>query len=217
MRKVVIVIMASLAAVATIGLGAQTVTSGRNEIKVGVSFVHPTTSEPGISLGDHTGGMLEYSHFLGDRWAFDLRYLIVEQKLEETPYWRFYLPVTRKTTLHSVTAGFQFHFNRRGTVEPYLGFGLNVLYSDPGRAYIPMYTARYAESYAPKSGAELGFAVDAGLDVRISRRFFLSLDATYINNGIHGTRLEGWGVPKTSMTAIKMNPVVATLALGFAW
>ena len=218
MRHSVVVIMTSLIAAATIGLGAQTATSGKNEIKVGVSFVHPTTSETGISLGNHTGGMLEYSHFLGDRWAFHLRYLEVEEEIVGTPYWRFYPPETRKTTLHSLTAGLQVHFNRPGRVDPYLGFGLNLLYSDPGRAWSPMYSGRYAEFYAPKQGIEIGFAVDAGVNVRINRRLFIALDATYIRNGIHAIHLVGYGSSRArNAAAMRMNPFVATLALGFAW
>ncbi len=80
-----------------------------------------------------------------------------------------------------------------------------------------LYTGREGESYAFKAGAELGFALDAGVKFRLGNRLFLAIDARYMANGIHAVHWEGYGRSAQTVTGASINPVVTTFAIGFTW
>ncbi len=217
MRKILIGTTAALTLLATVCLAAQTTAGGRNDIRVGMSFVHPTRTETGLSFDNETGATLEYDHYFSDRWALGLSYLNFRQRITGTPYWWFDRPKSYATTVDSLTAEFQYHFAGQRTVDPYLGLGFNLFYSRGGGDFVLLYTGRRGQSYAFKAGAELGFALDAGVKIRLGNRLFLALDARYIGNGIHAVHWEGYGRSAQIVTGASMNPVVTTLALGFSW
>jgi len=217
MRKMLIGMTAALAMLATVCLPAQTTAGGQNDIRVGVSIVHSTRVETGLSFDNETGTTLEYDHYFSDRWALGLSYLNFHQRMTETPFLWYFQPDTYDTAIDSLTVEFQCHFAGRKIIDPYLGLGLNLLYCRGDGDFVMLYTGRQGEYYAFKAGAELGFALDAGVKFRLDNRLFLALDARYMGNGIRAVHWEGYGRSAQTVTGASINPVVTTFALGFTW
>ncbi|MBA3878911.1 MULTISPECIES: OmpW/AlkL family protein [Sphingomonas] len=104
----------------------------------------------------------------------------------------------------------QYHFNSKGKVRPYLGAGIN-------------YTVFWNEKATPELTSavgptrvhindSVGYALQGGVDIDISKRFFLNLDAKYIDMSpratIYTTALG------TQTVRTRISPIIVGVGIG---
>ncbi len=73
----------------------------------------------------------------------------------------------------------QYHFNSGGKIRPYLGAGINYTVFWNEKA-----TGELTNAVGPTRvhiNDSVGYALQAGVDIDISKRYFLNIDAKYIN------------------------------------
>lgn len=73
------------------------------------------------------------------------------------------------------TLSLQWHFNPTGTVQPFLGAGINYTWFDSERSAGPI------EGAPLKLSNSWGLAIHAGIDFRINERWFVGIDARKID------------------------------------
>lgn len=107
------------------------------------------------------------------------------------------------------TLTLQYHFMPTKHVRPYLGAGIN---------YTVFYNAKASDSLVKAIGPtkvhltdSVGYAVQGGIDVDVSKRVFVNLDVKYID--INSTaRLTTGGA--LNQVKVHINPIVAGIGVG---
>jgi outer membrane protein len=107
------------------------------------------------------------------------------------------------------TLTLQYHFAPQSHVRPYVGAGAN---------YTIFYSSKASPGLVSAIGAtdvhlndSFGYALQAGIDVDLSKRVFVNLDAKYIS--IRTTaRLTTGGAVNT--VRVRLNPIVAGVGIG---
>lgn len=107
------------------------------------------------------------------------------------------------------TLTLQYHFAPEAMVRPYVGAGVNwtVFYSEDASSSLE--TAIGATDVSLDDS--FGWAVQAGVDIDITKRIFLNLDVKYIDIDTTAT-LDTSGV--INAVDVKLDPVVAGIGIG---
>lgn len=107
------------------------------------------------------------------------------------------------------TLTLQYHFLPKTGVRPYLGAGMN---------YTTFYSAKASDSLNKALGKtdislkdSVGYALQAGVDIDINKKFFLNLDVKYIDMGTTA-RLNTGGT--VNQTHVQLNPLVFGFGVG---
>ncbi|ATY33554.1 OmpW/AlkL family protein [Sphingomonas psychrotolerans] len=109
------------------------------------------------------------------------------------------------------TLTLQYHFAPRSHVRPYVGAGVN---------YTIFYSADASRSLEGALGGEtsvkldesFGYALQAGVDVDVTRKFFVNADIKYID--MNTTAHLATGATRRSVD-VDINPIVAGVGIGF--
>lgn len=107
------------------------------------------------------------------------------------------------------TLTLQYHFLPKTAVRPYVGAGIN---------YTTFYSAKTSDSLNKALGQtslslkdSVGYALQAGVDIDINKKFFLNLDVKYIDMGTTA-RLNTGGT--INQTHVELNPLVFGFGVG---
>jgi outer membrane protein len=104
----------------------------------------------------------------------------------------------------------QYHFNSKGKVRPYLGAGINYTVFWNEKA-----TSGLVGAVGPTRvhiNDSVGYALQGGVDIDISKRFFLNLDAKYIDMNPRATLYTTALGTQTVKTRI--SPIVVGVGFG---
>ncbi|AJP71814.1 OmpW/AlkL family protein [Sphingomonas hengshuiensis] len=108
------------------------------------------------------------------------------------------------------TLTLQYHFLPEGKVHPYVGAGVN---------YTIFYSADATQSLNTALGAtkvklddSFGYALQAGIDIDVTPKFFVNADIKYID--MDTTARLTTGATKRSVN-VEVNPIVAGVGVGF--
>jgi outer membrane protein len=107
------------------------------------------------------------------------------------------------------TLTLQYHFAPKGHVRPYLGAGVN---------YTIFYNAKASDSLVKAIGPtkvhlkdSIGYALQAGIDVDVSKRVFVNLDVKYIDIDSTARLTTGTAL---NQSRVHIDPIVAGIGLG---
>lgn len=104
----------------------------------------------------------------------------------------------------------QYHFNPKGKLRPYLGAGVNLT------VFWNAHSTAALERVAGRTPVELpvsvGYALQAGADIDISKKFFLNVDLKYVDIGTRARLYSaGLGLQRVQ---VDVNPFVVGVGLG---
>jgi len=108
------------------------------------------------------------------------------------------------------TLTLQYHFAPDGKVRPYLGAGINYSIFYSGKA-TPSLNAALGPTKV-KLGDSVGYALQAGVDVPVSKKVFVNFDVKYIDMKTTA-RLTSGATLRTAR--VKIDPIVAGMGIGF--
>ncbi|PVX29421.1 OmpW/AlkL family protein [Sphingomonas pokkalii] len=107
------------------------------------------------------------------------------------------------------TLTLQYHFMPKTAVRPYIGAGIN---------YTTFYSAKTSDSLNKALGKtslslkdSVGYALQAGIDIDLNKKFFLNLDVKYIDMRTTA-RLDTNGT--INQTKVDINPLVFGFGIG---
>ena len=107
------------------------------------------------------------------------------------------------------TLSLQYHFMPSSSVRPYVGAGINytIFYSESASSFVNSALGQTDVSMS----SSFGWAVQAGMDIDISRKFFLNFDIKYVDMSSTATLTTGAIV---NTVHVNINPVIAGVGLG---
>jgi len=108
------------------------------------------------------------------------------------------------------TLTLQYHFAPDGKVRPYLGAGINYSVFYSAKATPSLNAALGATKV--KLGDSVGYALQAGVDIPVSKKVFVNFDIKYIDMKTTA-RLTSGATIRTSR--VKIDPIVAGMGIGF--
>ena len=168
--------------------------------RFGVSNVSPKSdNHPVVSVDDATSATINLGYMLSNNWAVEV--------LAAYPF-KHDITLTDGTKVGSTkhlppTVSLQYHFNTQGKFQPYLGLGVN-------------YTTFFnTNTEGPLEGTDLslrgswGLAGQVGADIFINEKWFINLDARYIDIETRAT-LDGADLGK-----VAIDPYVYGVHAGF--
>lgn len=174
-------------------------------LKVGVSHVHPKSSNGTVS-----DGTVDLNVGNSTRPSFSLTYMATKhigiELLGAFPFQHGIdsnLGNIGKTKHLPPTLSLQWHFLPDASVQPYVGVGLN---------YTRFFSTKAQGALAGndlKLGDSWGLAAQVGVDIPLNKNWMVSADLRYINIK-SDVKLNGTKIGET-----KINPWVATLAVGY--
>jgi outer membrane protein len=108
------------------------------------------------------------------------------------------------------TLTLQYHFAPDGKIRPYLGAGINYSIFYSGKA-TPSLNAALGPTKV-KLGDSVGYALQAGVDIPVSKKVFVNFDVKYIDMKTNA-RLTSGATLRTAR--VKIDPIVAGMGIGF--
>jgi len=108
------------------------------------------------------------------------------------------------------TLTLQYHFAPDGKVRPYLGAGINYSIFYSAKATPSLDAALGATKV--KLGDSVGYALQAGVDIPVSKKVFVNFDIKYIDMKTTA-RLTSGATLRTAR--VKIDPIVAGMGIGF--
>lgn len=108
------------------------------------------------------------------------------------------------------TLTLQYHFAPDGKIRPYLGAGINYSIFYSGKA-TPSLNAALGPTKV-KLGDSVGYALQAGVDIPVSKKVFVNFDVKYIDMKTTA-RLTSGATLRTAR--VKIDPIVAGMGIGF--
>lgn len=102
------------------------------------------------------------------------------------------------------TLTLQYHFLPEGMVRPYVGAGVNLTLISSVDLNVPNVGALDLES------SSVGYAVGAGVDIKVGEKLFLNLDAKYVNITSDVTLKAN----DTKVSAVEVNPLLLGGGIG---
>lgn len=108
------------------------------------------------------------------------------------------------------TLTLQYHFAPDGKIRPYLGAGMNYSVFYSGKA-TPSLNAALGPTKV-KLGDSVGYALQAGVDIPVSKKVFVNFDVKYIDMKTTA-RLTSGATLRTAR--VKIDPIVAGMGIGF--
>jgi outer membrane protein len=109
------------------------------------------------------------------------------------------------------TLNIQYHFNPGGDFRPYVGAGVNLtlFYGEDADGALEAVVGQTDVD----TTASVGWAVQAGMDYRLSENWFVNFDVKYVRIDTDVTlRTAGAGIQRTNLD---INPVIVGLGLGY--
>lgn len=97
------------------------------------------------------------------------------------------------------TVSLQYHFNHTQSIRPYVGAGINYTTFFQEKATNAITSLKLDDSF--------GFAVQAGVDIDITKDWFFNADIRYIN-------IETTATTDLGTTEVEINPTVISLGVG---
>lgn len=102
------------------------------------------------------------------------------------------------------TLTLQYHFLPEGMIRPYVGAGVNLTLISSVDLDVPNVGALDLES------SSVGYAVGAGVDIKVGEKLFLNLDAKYVNITSDVTLKAN----DTKVSAVEVNPLLLGGGIG---
>lgn len=167
-----------------------------NDSSTGLSGVGPTAT---VGVDDNTQAFANLSYMMKDNVAFEL--------LVATPFSHDIVGTGALSALGKVgeakqlppTFSIQYHFKPKASVRPYVGAGIN---------YTVFFSEKATNTITSlKLDNSVGLAVQAGVDVDISKDWFFNADIRYIN-------IETTATTDLGTSEVKINPTVISLGIG---
>lgn len=108
------------------------------------------------------------------------------------------------------TLTLQYHFLPDAAIRPYVGAGVNytIYYSEKASSALQSAVGPTTVSMKPS----FGYALQAGLDVPVTRKWFVNLDVKYIDMGTTA-RLYTTAIGQQNLQ-VKLNPLVFGVGIG---
>ena len=169
-----------------------------NDSSTGLTGVGPTAT---VGVDDNTQVFVNLSYMIKDNVAIEL--------LAATPFSHDIVGTgalagagkVAETKQLPPTLSIQYHFKPKASVRPYVGAGIN-------------YTTFFSEeTTGALAGTDIslddswGLAVQAGVDIDISKDWFFNADVRYIN-------IETTATTALGTTEVEINPTVISLGVG---
>lgn len=167
-----------------------------NDSSTGLSGVGPTAT---VGVNDNTQAFANLSYMLKENIALEL--------LAATPFSHDVVGTGALAGLGKVgetqhlppTFSAQYHFNPKASVRPYVGAGINYTTFFNEKATNTITSLKLDDSF--------GLAVQAGVDIDISKDWFFNADIRHIN-------IETTATTDLGTTEVKINPTVISLGIG---
>lgn len=168
--------------------------------RIGGSVVNPkSNNSPIVSVDDGTSATFTFTYMYTDNFAVEVLaawpfkhdiYLVGGPKVASTKH----LPPT---------VSFQYHFAPEGLFQPYVGLGVNYTY------FFDEKTSGALEGTKLSLDGSWGFAGQVGFDFMLNEKWFLNVDARYIQIETDA-KLDGAPLGK-----VKIDPWVYGAHVGF--
>lgn len=167
-----------------------------NDSSTGLSGVGPTAT---VGVDDNTQVFANLSYMIKDNVALEL--------LAATPFSHDIIGTGALSALGKVgeskqlppTFSIQYHFKPKASVRPYVGAGIN---------YTVFFSEKATNTITSlKLDSSIGLAVQAGVDVDISKDWFFNADIRYIN-------IETTATTDLGTSEVKINPTVISFGIG---
>lgn len=196
------------AMLALTSISAIAVEKGDWLVRFGAANVNPNDSSTGLSgvgttatvgVEDDTQVFANLSYMIKDNIALEL--------LASTPFSHDIIGTGALASSGKVgetkqlppTFSIQYHFKPKASVRPYVGAGIN---------YTIFFSEKATNTISSlKLDDSIGLAVQAGVDIDISKDWFFNADIRYIN-------IETTATTNLGTSEVKINPTVISLGIG---
>lgn len=224
-RKLFLVVFSMVILGTGIGVHAQVGWLFGGEVRAGAAWLSPKSGTDGVELSGGGGFTFDYTQHFGRFFALNLNYLYGD--MDVTSAQRLYYPnfdVKENLHLQSYTVAFQLHFVPDGKVDPYVGAGVNFLYTPSSGGKIVYLPGGFATPNGGNwSNGYTGAAFQAGLTWKPFGLLVLNADAKYIDNGVELDYFRAYtqgGMVyyyPAGTYKLKVNPTVVSVSVGIRW
>ncbi|PZN92774.1 MAG: hypothetical protein DCF31_14970 [Alphaproteobacteria bacterium] len=170
--------------------------------------VLPSFPGAGVSINDAYAPELDFTYMATDHLGLELVLATDKHTISGTGTLAG-VGKLASTWVLPPTLTLQYHFLPAGHVRPYVGAGINYTIFYSKNASAALEGAVGPTDVSLKSS--FGYAVQAGVDVDISEKFFLNLDLKYIDMTTRAKLTSGALV---NQVAVDINPFVFGVGLG---
>ncbi|WP_373868554.1 OmpW/AlkL family protein [Sphingomonas psychrolutea] len=178
-----------------------------NERSGGIGPTFPTEQ---VSVNNSVMPEIDLTYMATDHIGFELIAATTKHSASGTSGTTGGIGKLASTWVLPPTLTAQYHFNPRGAVRPYVGAGVN--YTIFWNEKVSSGLVAAVGPTRVKMSDSFGWAAQAGIDVDISKRLFVNIDAKYIK--IRTTaRLDTTAVG-TQNVRIHLDPLVVGVGLG---
>lgn len=172
--------------------------------------IRPTFPTEQVSVNNSVMPEIDLTYMATDHIGFELIAATTKHSASGTSGTTGGIGKLASTWVLPPTLTAQYHFNPRGAVRPYVGAGVNYTIFWNEKASSGLVAA--VGPTRVKMSDSFGWAAQAGIDVDISKRLFVNIDAKYIK--IRTTaRLDTTAVG-TQTVRIHLDPLVVGVGLG---
>lgn len=205
-KSVIATLIAGLLALTTGSVSA--VEKGDWLVRFGAANVSPNDSSTGLSgVGPTATVGVESDTQMFANLSYMIKSNIALELLAATPFSHDIKGTGALAGLGKVgetkqlppTLSIQYHFSPKDSVRPYIGAGINYTIFFSEKATNTITSLKLDDSW--------GLAVQAGVDVDISKNWFFNADIRYIN-------IETTATTDLGTAEVKINPTVISLGVG---
>ena len=170
--------------------------------------VNPTFPNDAVSVSDAFAPEVDFTYFVTDNVGLEL---IAATTKHDVKGKGGLAPVGElaDTRVLPPTLTLQYHFAPKAKVRPYVGVGVN---------YTIFYNEDASDGLESAIGNtdvhlknSLGYALQAGVDIDVSKRWFVNLDVKYIDIDTKATLTTGTLVNRVN---VSLDPIVAGIGIG---
>lgn len=166
----------------------------------------PSVANSGVSVNSDTTLELDFTYMLGNNLGLEL--ILATTKHGVTGTGALAGADVSNVRVLPPTLTLQYHFAPKASVRPYVGAGLN---------YTVFYNAKRGAALVANNATDIdydnsfGLAAQAGLDIDISKDWFMNLDVKYIDMDTTAT-ITGGALAGT--VDVDINPWVVGIGIG---
>ena len=194
------------------------------EVRGGVAWISPRPAASGISMDNEAAFTVDYTQRFGRFFAMNLNYLYTNLSIaSQAPSWWSPYSVKERFPTQSFTLSLQVHFGK-GKVDPYVGAGFNVLYSQPNAGKVIYVPGGYLTPAGGWGSGYVGPAFQAGITFNPTGVFVINVEARYVDNGLGMDRYAattsgpgGWLYYRTGSYKLEVKPVTVGVSAGVRW
>ena len=175
------------------------------------SGIRPALPDETVEVSTQLVPEIDVTYFVSPNVSFELIAATAKHDVEGVTGVTGGIGELASTWVLPPTLTAQYHFNPAGTVRPYLGAGVN---------YTLFYSEKASSGLEAAVGStdvdlddSFGLAVQAGVDVAVSDRLLLNLDAKWID--IDTTATLRTGALGTQTLDVGIDPLVVGIGLGW--